>query len=138
MFDSLTGCTFWRETIKETYESVADWAVEILHAACGWELTPADWKAIERRGHTLERCFSIREGHYIPERDDILPERFFTEPIYNKYKEPKVLDKDEFLKKRKEIYRSYGLRDDGIPGPELLEELGLEFAIPAMDEALHK
>ena len=77
----------------------------------------------------MERCYSIREG-YVPERDDMLPDRFFEETIYSKYDGPKVLDKEEFLEKRKELYHSYGLRDDGTPSPTLLEELGLGFAIP--------
>ena len=41
-------------------------------------------------------------------------------------------------KKRKELYQSYGLQDDGTPSPEVLEELGLEYAIPVIEEALKK
>lgn len=138
MFDSLTGCSFWRKTIKEIYGSIADWAIQGLKATCDWDLSYEDWEKIQMRGATIERCYSIREGHYIPERDDIMPERFFQETIYNKYNEPKKLDKEEFFKKRKELYHSYGLQDDGTPSPEVLEELGLEYAIPVMEEALKK
>jgi len=129
MFDSLTGCSFWRRTIKDIYGSVEAWATQALRAACGWELSQKDWKLLVSRGATMERCYSIREG-YVPERDDTLPDRFFEETIYSKYDGPKVLDKEEFLEKRKELYHSYGLRDDGTPSPTLLEELGLGFAIP--------
>jgi len=129
MFDSLTGCSFWRRTIKDIYGSVEAWATQALRAACGWELSQKDWKLLVSRGATMERCYSIREG-YVPERDDMLPDRFFEETIYSKYDGPKVLDKEEFLEKRKDLYHSYGLRDDGTPSPTLLEELGLGFAIP--------
>ena len=129
MFDSLTACSFWRRTIKDIYGSVEAWATQALRAACGWELSQKDWKLLVSRGATMERCYSIREG-YVPERDDTLPDRFFEETIYSKYDGPKVLDKEEFLEKRKDLYHSYGLRDDGTPSPTLLEELGLGFAIP--------
>ena len=138
MFDSLTGCSFWRGTINEIYGSIADWAIQGLYATCDWQLSKDDWRLLEFRGATMERCYSIREGHYIPDRDDIMPERFFQETIYNKYNEPKKLDKEAFFEKRKELYRSYGLQDDGTPSAEFLEQLGLEFAIPLMEEALKK
>ena len=138
MFDSLTGCSFWRRTIKEIYGSVADWAIQGLHATCDWQLSQEDWRLLELRGATMERCYSIREGYYIPDRDDIMPERFFQEIIYNKYNEPKKLNKEEFFEKRKGLYQSYGLQEDGTPSPEFLEQLGLGFAIPVMDEALKK
>ncbi|MEW6671918.1 MAG: aldehyde ferredoxin oxidoreductase N-terminal domain-containing protein [Thermodesulfobacteriota bacterium] len=136
MFDSLTGCSFWRSTVQDIYGSIADWAIQGLHATCDWKLSQEDWRLLELRGATMERCYSIREGHYVPERDDVMPERFFQETIYNKYNEPKKLNKEEFLAKRKELYRSYGLKDDGTPSPEFLEQLGLEFAIPVMEETL--
>lgn len=135
MYDSLTGCAFWRPTIDEIYGSAADWAVLALHAACGWELSREDYRKLELRGSIMERCLSIREG-YIPERHDILPERFFQETVYNKYNEPKKLNKEEFIEKRKDIYRSYGLQKNGRPAPKSLEELGLEFTIPVVEEAL--
>ena len=87
------------------------------------------------RAATMERCYSLREGHD-PQRDDLLPERFFSEVIHDKYGEAKVLDRDEFLAERKRRYRSYGLADDGRPTREFLEELGLGFTLPDLKQQL--
>lgn len=137
MYDSLTGCSFWRKTVIQLYGSFADWAIQALRATCGWELSKEEWNRMELRAATMERCFSIREG-YLPERDDMIPERFFQETIHNKYNEPKKLNRDEFIEKRRELYRTYGLQDDGTPSMQSLAELGLEFTIPVMEETLSK
>jgi aldehyde:ferredoxin oxidoreductase len=107
----------------------------MLNAACGWNLTPEDWDSLVLRAATMERCYSMREG-YVPYRDDMLPDRFFKEIIYNKYGEPKILDQDKFMEGRKVVYGFSGLQDDGIPSRELLEELGLEFTIPVLEKSL--
>jgi aldehyde:ferredoxin oxidoreductase len=138
IFDSLTGCAFWLGTVSEIYGSIADWAIQGLYATSNWNLNEDDLRLAELRGAAIERCYSIREGHYIPERDDIMPERFFEETIYNKYKEPKKLSKEAFFEKRKELYRSYGLQENGTYSPELLEQLGLGFAIEPVEKALKK
>ena len=109
----------------------------MLNAACGWDLTTEDWNALVARGAAMERCYSMREG-YIPERDDMLPERFFKETVYNKYGEPKILNGKAFLEGRKATYRSYGLQEDGTPSKEVLEELGLEFTIPVLEKNSQK
>lgn len=113
------------------------WAIPMLNAACGWDLTPEDWDKLVLRGATMERCYSMREG-YLPERDDMLPKRFFEETIYNKYGEPRILKREEFQEQRKRVYRSYGLQADGTPSPDLLEELGLEFTVPALEKQMNK
>ena len=87
------------------------------------------------RATVMERCYSLREG-YVPERDDLLPDRFFNETIYSKYGEAKVLNRAEFLEKRKGVYQSYGLADNGRPTEAFLEELDLGFTIPALKNQL--
>ena len=94
-----------------------------------------DWKKLELRGATMERCVSIREG-YVPQRDDMLPDRFFEESITNKYGESRILKRAEFLEERKKMYRSQGLRENGTPSTDLLEDLGLEFTIPVLEQIL--
>jgi len=135
MYDSLTTCTFLRRILKEIFGSMAGWAMPMLNAACGWNLTPEDWDSLVLRAATMERCYSMREG-YVPYRDDMLPDRFFKETIYNKYGEPKILDQDKFMEGRKAVYRFSGLQDNGIPSRELLEELGLEFTISVLEKSL--
>jgi aldehyde:ferredoxin oxidoreductase len=135
MYDSMTSCSFWRKTIPDIFGSTGNWGITMLNAACGWNLTMEDWKKLELRGATMERCFSIREG-YVPQRDDMLPDRFFIESIANKYGESKILNREKFLERRNKVYRAYGLQDDGTPSADLLEDLGLEFTIPVLEQIL--
>jgi len=135
IYDSLTNCAFWRRTLNRIFGNDENWGVPMLNAACGWKLEMDDWNILALRAALMERCYSIREG-YVPERDDILPDRFFEETVYSKYGEPKILKKEEFLEGRKKLYRSYGLQENGIPSTELLEELGLDFTIPILEQEL--
>jgi len=135
LYDSLTTCTFWRNTLGTLFEGPAGWGITAMNAACGWDLATEDWDRLALRAATMERCYSLREG-YVPERDDMLPHRFFEETIHNKYGAAKSLDKETFLRRRKETYRSYGLEENGIPSARFLEELGLEFTIPRLEETL--
>jgi len=80
----------------------------------------------------MERCLCIREG-YVPTRDDMLPDRFFEETIYSKYGDPKILDRNSFLETRKKTYLTYGLTEEGIPPRKKLEELGMGFVIPILE-----
>jgi aldehyde:ferredoxin oxidoreductase len=135
IYDSLTTCSFLRRELAAIFGDVGGWGIPMLNAACGWQLTPEEWESIMLRAAIIERCYSLREG-YIPERDDMLPDRFFEETIYNKYGEPKVLNRQEFLKERQRIYSSYGLKENGLPSPELLESLDLAFTIPLLADKI--
>ena len=104
IYDSLTTCSFLRRELAKIFGSAAGGGISMLNAACGWNLTREEWDRIVLRGFTMERCYSIREG-YLPEKDDVLPDRFFNETIFNKYGEPKSLSREEFLSARKEVYR---------------------------------
>lgn len=135
IFDSLTACSFLRRELARIFDGINGWAIPLLNAACGWNLASDSWEKLMLRAATMERCYSIREG-YQPERDDLLPDRFFNETIDNKYGEPKKLNRDEFLEERKRTYRAYGLKDNGMPSRQLLEELGLEFTLPILKDRL--
>lgn len=138
MYDSLTTCSFLRGTLKKVFGSIggtAAWGLPMLNAATGWGIKPQEWGILVARCAVMERCYSIREG-YVPARDDTLPARFFEETIFSKYGEPKLLDREEFLKERKWIYRSYGLSEDGMPTVDLLEKVGLEFTIAELEDKL--
>lgn len=134
ILDSLTVCTFLRPVLQEVFGGLEQWGVEMLNAACGWDLTPQDWHQLARRGATMERCYSVREG-YLPARDDTLPDRFFDEVVHTKYGKALKLDRDEFLSQREAWYLSMGLNKEGIPENDYLQSLGLEFAIPTIEQA---
>ena len=131
MCDSLTLCTFVRPSINKVY-GLENYAREMLKAACGWDVSEEKWKDIERRVSYMERCYSMREG-YVPERDDILPERFFVETISNNYGEPRALDKEAFLEWRKKLYLSYELTPNGVPPRDFLKKAGMDFVIPTLE-----
>ena len=137
VFDSMTNCSFWRRDLNRIFGGLSGWAVPLLEATCGWKYSLEEWNNLVLRSYHLERCYSMREG-YVPARDDVMPDRFFEETIYNKYKEPKILNRDEFFQKRKERYLSYGLQEDGTPSADTLEKFGLGFTIEAVEQALKK
>ncbi len=133
VFDSLTACSFLRRDIPFVFGSVGDWARPMLEGAAGWELSEGDWDDLVLRAAIMERCYCIREG-YVPTRDDVLPDRFFDEVIHSKYGEPKVLDRAKFEEARKNAYLSFGLTEEGVPSRATLERLGMEFAVPVLEE----
>ena len=88
-----------------------------------------------RRLQFMERCNCIREG-YVPARDDILPDRFFEETVYNKYGEPKILNRKEFDELREKTYLAFELTPQGIPPRDLLKKLDMDFVIPDMEKQI--
>ena len=132
--DSLTICAFLRRQIHDIF-GLDKFARDMLHGACGWEVSQEEWLDMVRRGAYMERCYCIREG-YLPVRDDVMPDRFFEETIYNKYGEPKVLKREEFLEKREKTYFAFELDRNGIPPKENLKKLGMEFVIPTLGKTL--
>jgi aldehyde:ferredoxin oxidoreductase len=130
--DSATICGFNEKAFRPTFGSVHKGVAEFSNAVAGWDSTEEEMRTIMMRNYTLERCYSLREGQYVPARDDDLPDRFFAETIYSKYGEPKVLDRDKFLAARATLYSELGLSETGLPVKEKLKELDLEFVIPEL------
>ncbi len=132
ILDSLTLCAFLRHNVQEVF-GLDKFIRDMLHGACGWDVSQEEWLDIVRRGAYMERCYCLREG-YVPVRDDVMPDRFFEETIYNKYGEPKVLKREEFMDKREKTYLSFELNRNGIPPKENLIKLGMEFVIPTLEK----
>jgi aldehyde:ferredoxin oxidoreductase len=132
--DSLTICAFLRHNLQEVF-GIDKFARDMLHGVAGWDVSQEEWLDMVRRGAYMERCYCMREG-YVPVRDDMMPDRFFEETIYNKYGEPKILKRDEFLEKREKTYFAFELDRHGIPPKENLKKVGMEFVIPALEKTL--
>lgn len=132
--DGLTVCLFLVPQLHEVF-GWDNFAVQFLRATTGWNLNEEDWNDMGRRLRFMERCNCIREG-YVPTRDDVLPNRFFEETIYNKYGEPKILNQEDFFELRKKTYLSYELTTEGIPPRDLLEKLDMDFVIPVMEKQI--
>lgn len=87
------------------------------------------WK-VGARLFNLERAFNVREG--FSRKQDTLPKRLLTEPLHTRQAPGEgqmVSHQDEFLD---EYYRRRGWTKEGIPTPEKLKELGLDFALKDM------
>ena len=132
--DCLTTCLFLIRPLHDVF-GWHNFAIQFLRAAAGWDLNEEDWLDLERRTRFMERCNSIREGH-VPTRDDMLPNRFFEETIYNRYGEPKILNREEFLELREKQYLSYELTPQGIPPRALLRKLGMDFVMPVLENRI--
>lgn len=132
--DGLTVCGFLIKVLHQVF-GWDDFALQFLPPATGWDLDRKEWTDIVRRVQFMERCNCIREG-YLPTRDDVMPDRFFDETIHNKYGEPKVLDREQFLELREKTYLQLELTPEGIPSREKLEELGMDFVIPVLESQL--
>jgi len=124
--DSLVLCRFTSERggygmyLNESY-------VRMINAATGWDLDVAELERIGERICTLERAFNVREG--ISRKDDTLPWRVQHEPIPDGPSKGTFCPPEELDRMLDEYYELRGWSKNGIPTPERLRTLGLEFAI---------
>jgi aldehyde:ferredoxin oxidoreductase len=89
----------------------------------GVKISEADFKMIGERITTLARAFNVREG--ISRKDDMLPERFFEEPLPEGPSKGMVVNKEKFMAMLDEYYDLMGWDRNGIPTKAKLIELGL-------------
>ena len=88
-----------------------------------------DWEWLMKTAEriwNMDRLFNVREG--FDRKDDRLPKRFLREPLLTLGAEGEgqvVRGLDRFLD---EYYRLRGWTENGIPTPEKLRELSIEFA----------
>ncbi|MBI2113619.1 MAG: aldehyde ferredoxin oxidoreductase family protein, partial [candidate division NC10 bacterium] len=124
--DSLVLCRFTSERggygmyLNESY-------VRMINAATGWDLDLAELERIGERICTLERAFNVREG--VSRKDDTLPWRVQHEPIPDGPSKGTFCPPEELDRMLEEYYELRGWSKDGIPTPEKLRALGLEFAV---------
>ena len=114
-FDSLGMCYFL--LMESPEQDLADY----LQGVTGIDFGGLDglMKAGERI-FTLDRLFNLKAG--LTAKDDTLPKRFLKEPMPEGPKKGQVVELDQMLP---EYYRLRGWSEDGIPGEEKLQELGL-------------
>lgn len=98
---------------------------EMVSALTGWDVTAAELIAAAERSWNLKRCFNAREG--FDRKDDKLPKRFSEAIPSGPSAGAKVENLDLMLDA---YYEAMGWdKATGLPTPEKLKELGLEFAI---------
>ncbi len=101
---------------------------ELVNAVTGLEHNSGTLEKIAQRTLTLERLFNILCG--VTDKDDLLPERFYTEAIEAK-DGPAKCDKEAFESMHKTYYNSLGWDDNGKPTEDTIEKLQLTDFIPA-------
>ncbi|HSB69384.1 MAG TPA: aldehyde ferredoxin oxidoreductase family protein [Candidatus Methylomirabilis sp.] len=124
--DSLVLCRFTSERggygmyLNEHY-------VRMVNAATGWDLDLPELERIGERICNLERVLNVRQG--ISRKDDTLPWRVQHEPIPDGPSKGMRCAPEELDRMLDEYYSLRGWTPDGLPTPERLRALGLDFAL---------
>lgn len=93
----------------------------------GWDITGGELLRTGERIYNLQRMFNTREG--ITRKDDSLPDRVKAIPKFGKYKEIPESAIKNYNMMLEEYYKARGWDENGIPTPEKLKELELEWMI---------
>jgi aldehyde:ferredoxin oxidoreductase len=123
VIDSLVYCKFANMAVAEEFFA------RTLSAVTGEQFTADDLMMVGERVWTLERLYNLREG--FTKADDTLPKRMLEEPVSAGPSEGFTVKLDPMLK---EYYAFRGWDENGIPKPEKLKELSLNFAIEAQND----
>jgi aldehyde:ferredoxin oxidoreductase len=106
------------------------WSSEQISAAfqavTGWPMGVKELEKAVERGMALARIFNLREGFGL--KDDTLPRRFFGSPAEGPLKDT-AIDPGELAAAQQAYFAMLGWDASGIPTPEKLRELGLEWAV---------
>jgi aldehyde:ferredoxin oxidoreductase len=132
--DSLTMCI--RNVRALNVETIG----QALQATTGWDYftSQEEWDYLGQRLIILERAWNIREG-LIPDRDDILPQRVFTDPLTlgPKAGTPAALyDRKTFEADKQSWYIARGCDTRGIPTKATLRKLHLDFMIAGLEQVV--
>lgn len=120
IIDSLIICKFTRgiytgdEEIAEVYQLITG--------------IPMDKDKLLKTGErilNLSKCFNIREG--ARRKDDYPPERIFNDALQSGPSQGAKVDREGYDLMLDEYYESRGWSKQGIPKPDKLKELGLDF-----------
>ena len=115
--DSLVICAFagWALGL--------DYYARLLRAITGIDYDVMELTKIGERIYTLERLYNLREG--IEKKDDSLPPRFLNEPLKVGYSKDNVVPLNKMLE---QYYHIRGWNADGVPKPEKIKQLGINFS----------
>jgi aldehyde:ferredoxin oxidoreductase len=122
--DALDMCIF---AIAPTRLLSLPQMAQLLHAVTGWETSDHEIMRIGERRLHLMRWYNQREG--ITAAQDVLPERFYSEPIGEGPRKGDVIDKENFHKSIRTFYEMLGWDENAIPLRATLYDHGLEWLI---------
>ena len=102
----------------------------LTNAATGFDYQWPEFWAVGERSINLARAFGAREG--FGKAQDTLPKKFGVEPLKEGLAKGHVAHIEEMLPK---YYELCGWDENGVPTPEKLRELGLDFVIDELKDA---
>ena len=120
--DALDLCIF---AIAPTRVLTLDEMAEMLSAVTGWNTSSYELMRFGERRLHLMRAYNLREG--LTAADDVLPARFYEEPIRSGQWAGTKLDREEFKSAVRTYYRMMGWDDQGRPCYETLLDHHLEW-----------
>jgi aldehyde:ferredoxin oxidoreductase len=106
--------------------SLDEFAV-LINAVTGLSHSAGTLERIAWRTLTLERVFNLRTG--FTDRDDWLPERFYTESLEIEGR-TLVCSREAFSQMHREYYHAMGWDGSGRPTEETIRQLGMEYLFP--------
>jgi aldehyde:ferredoxin oxidoreductase len=96
----------------------------LLSLCTGWDVTPEDLMTSGERIFHVLKAYSVRDGR--DRKDDLWPDRFFTEPLPEGPAKGAVLSRDFVEKILDEYYDLRGWdKETGLPSKDKLIKLGL-------------
>lgn len=116
VLDSFVFCPYSGFALDEELGSA------LLLSAAGMEISPAELLRIGERTYNLERMYNLKAG--FTRKEDTLPERLFEN---NGGNEGYGIPRQEFEAALQEYYHYRGWNEEGVPRPEKLKELGINF-----------
>ena len=123
VIDSLLYCKFTNLAVD------VEFFARTLSAVSGENFTSDDLMMVGERVWNLERLYNLREG--FGKVDDTLPKRMLDEPVTEGPSKGFTVKLDTMLE---EYYAFRSWDQNGVPKPEKLKELSLEFAIEAKND----
>ena len=117
VFNALGLCKFLIRG-HVTPEDIADW----VSLATGWDMDREELFTSGERIFNLKRSINVKLG--ISRKDDTLPPRLLT---HDRREGAAAGSLPHLGKMLAEYYRLRGWSDEGIPGPEIMAKLGLEW-----------
>ena len=98
---------------------------ELVSAVTGWDFSSYELFRVGERRNALMRWYNYREGFNA--EDDMLPERFYTEPIRSGRHAGAVIDKVKFRQMIQTYYEMCGWDSQGRPTLAKLYDMHLEW-----------
>jgi len=123
--DSLGVCKFQALFMSPSVIGYEEYARLVRHIT-GMEISAAELMEAGERICTLERMFNNREG--ASRKDDMLPDRYFTEPTPAgpEGMKDKLIEREKYERLLDEYYAAHGWDNNGVPTRAAMMQLGLD------------